>query len=54
MDLFILFDIIKTVNEVSTDKAYFFVSTPIVNWIIKGYFILDVVNSDVCNSMLII
>ena len=41
------FDIIKTVNEVSTDQAYFFVSIPIVNWIIKGDFILDIVDSDV-------
>ena len=47
MDLFILFNIIETVNEVSANEAYFFITKPIVNWIIKGDFILDIVSGDV-------
>ena len=54
MDLFILFDIIETVNKVSSNKTYFFISISVINWIIEGYFIFDFVNSDVYNSMLII
>ena len=47
MDLFILFDIIKTVNEVSANYAYFFISTSVINWIIEEDFIFDIVNSDI-------
>ena len=54
MDLFILFDIIETVNKVSANQAYFFISIPIIDWIIEGYVMFDIVNSDVYNSMLII
>ena len=46
MDLFIVFNIIETVNEVSANQTYFFIST-VINWIIEGDFIFDIVDSDV-------
>ena len=47
MDLFILFDIIETVNEVSVNLAYFLISITIINWMIKEDFVFDIINSDV-------
>ena len=47
MDLFILFDIKETVNEVSANEAYFLISITIINWMIKGDFVFDIINSDV-------
>ena len=47
MDLFILFDIIKTVSKVSANYAYFLISITIIDRMIKGDFIFDIVDSDV-------
>ena len=38
MDLFIVFNIIETVNEVSANSAYFFISISVIDWIKKGDF----------------
>ena len=47
MNFFIVFNIIETVNEVSANWFYFFISNPIVNWIIKGDLFFNIIDSDV-------
>ena len=47
MDLFIVFNIIESVNEVSSDWSYFFISISIISQVIKGYFMFDIVSSDI-------
>ena len=57
MDLFIIFNIIETTNEVSANYAYFLISISVIGWIIKGDFFYNIIDSDVhifyglCNMM---
>ena len=47
MDLFIISNIIETVNNVSANYAYFFISISVISWVIKGDLFFNIVGSDV-------
>ena len=42
-----MFNIIETINEVSTNWIYFFISISVINWIVEGDFVFNIIDSDV-------